>query len=78
MQGIALRRIDSGRNMARFYTIGVQPTLFGDWAVVRGWGRIGTYGRTQETWFSEPAPALACADGFERAKRRRGYRAAEC
>jgi len=78
MQDIALRRLDPEKNMARFYTIGLQPTLFGDWAVVRRWGRIGTFGRTQETWFSEPSPALACASRFEKTKRRRGYRDARC
>jgi hypothetical protein len=28
-----LRRIDPNRNMARFHTMSVQPTLFGDWAL---------------------------------------------
>ena len=30
--------------MARFYKIDVQPTLFGEWAAVREWGRIGRAG----------------------------------
>jgi predicted DNA-binding WGR domain protein len=33
-----LRRIDPDRNMTRFYTMGVQPTLFGEWALFREWG----------------------------------------
>ena len=37
-----LRRIDPDRNMARFYTMSVQPTLFGEWALLREWGRIGS------------------------------------
>ena len=78
MHNVALRRLQPKKNMARFYAIGVQPTLFGDWAVVRRWGRIGAYGRTQETWFSEPSPALACAVRFESVKRRRGYREVGC
>jgi len=40
-----LRRIDPNRNMARFYTMSVQPTLFGEWALLREWGRIGSAGR---------------------------------
>lgn len=36
-----LRRIDRARNMARFYALGVEPTLFGEFALVREWGRIG-------------------------------------
>jgi predicted DNA-binding WGR domain protein len=35
--------------MARFYKLDIQPTLFGDWSLVREWGRIGRAGtvRTQ-------------------------------
>ena len=31
--------------MARFYAMCLQPTLFGDWALLREWGRIGSTGR---------------------------------
>lgn len=41
---IDLVRIDPKRNMARFYGIALQPTLFGEVSVVRCWGRIGTKG----------------------------------
>lgn len=78
MRDVALRRIDPDKNMARFYAIAIERTLFGDWAVVRRWGRIGTGGRAMETWFSEPSLALARADQHEAAKRRRGYREAGC
>lgn len=78
MRDVALCRIDPDKNMARFYAIVIERRLFGDWAVVRRRGRIGTGGRSMETWFSEPAPALACADQHEAGKRRRGYREAEC
>jgi predicted DNA-binding WGR domain protein len=37
-----LERVD--RNMLRFSTIRIAPTLFGEWAVVREWGRIGSLG----------------------------------
>jgi predicted DNA-binding WGR domain protein len=30
--------------MARFYKLDVQPTLFGEWTLVREWGRIGRPG----------------------------------
>ena len=35
---IHLRRIDPTRNMARFYAMAVQPTLFGEWSLQREWG----------------------------------------
>jgi ATP-dependent protease ClpP protease subunit/predicted DNA-binding WGR domain protein len=34
-----LTRIDPTRNIDRFYIVDVTPTLFGEWAVVREWGR---------------------------------------
>lgn len=36
------RRVDVARNMARYYSLLLQPTLFGDMSLVRNWGRIGT------------------------------------
>ena len=39
------RRIDASRNMARFYMLSLEPTLFGEIALLRHWGRIGTHGR---------------------------------
>ena len=35
---IHLTRIDPARNMARFYTMALQPTLFGEWALLKEWG----------------------------------------
>lgn len=74
MHIIALRRFDRSRNVARFYAVAVQPTLFGSWAVVRRWGRIDTDGRRAETWFDDLPPALSCAEAHGRAKLRRGYK----
>lgn len=36
-----LYRFKPEANMARFYAFTIQPTLFGEWALVREWGRIG-------------------------------------
>lgn len=72
---VALRRFDSAKNMARFYAVAVEPTLFGQWAVVRRWGRINTYGSRAETWFDELPDAVECADTHTAAKLRRGYKA---
>ncbi|MCK1301961.1 WGR domain-containing protein [Bradyrhizobium sp. 24] len=41
MTAIVLTRIDNRRNMARFYKLDLQPTLFDEWSIVREWGRIG-------------------------------------
>jgi predicted DNA-binding WGR domain protein len=42
-----LHRIDHTANMARFYAIALQPTLFGEVSVMRFWGRIGTCGQVK-------------------------------
>ncbi len=78
MSDVALRRIEPEKNMARFYVVGVERTPFGDGAVVRSWGRIGSRRRSIETWFSEPSPAGVLASRLEAAKRRRGYRERGC
>jgi predicted DNA-binding WGR domain protein len=41
MSAVSLHRTDPARNMRRFYQLDVQPDLFGEWCVVREWGRIG-------------------------------------
>ncbi|MBR1130766.1 WGR domain-containing protein [Bradyrhizobium iriomotense] len=35
MTAIVLTRIDPEKNMSRFYKLDVQPTLFGEWAVIK-------------------------------------------
>lgn len=56
---IALERRDPALNMARYYTLRVSPTLFGQWAVIREWGRLGGGGSARETWFTDLDAALA-------------------
>ncbi len=54
-----LRRIDPDRNMVRFYTMSVQPNLFGEWCLFREWGRIGSAGRLVARGLREATPAMA-------------------
>lgn len=68
-----LHRIDPARNMARFYRLSLQPTLFGGLSVVRTWGRIGTRGRIRIDLHPTEEQALAALVQLEAAKRRRGY-----
>jgi predicted DNA-binding WGR domain protein len=68
-----LTRRNSELNMARFYGIALQPTLFGEMSVARSWGRIGTRGRARIDTFGQDIDARAHAERLERAKRRRGY-----
>ena len=71
-----LYRVDPNLNMARFYRVDVQPTLFGEASVARSWGRIGTAGRTAfETCPTHEAAETAAAKTIC-AKLKRGYSAA--
>ena len=37
-----LRRVDPTRNMSRFWSARLQPSLFEEVLLVRNWGRIGS------------------------------------
>lgn len=67
-----LHRIDHDRNMARFYSMQVQKTLFGEWTLFREWGRIGSAGqRKAEAFASEAEAAIALATSAAVKVRRR-------
>ena len=42
LQLLVLERRDEGHGMKRFYVLPIEPTLFGDTALVPEWGRLGT------------------------------------
>jgi len=73
MLPVYMERCDSSRNLARFYEVDIQPTLFGDWAVVCRWGRIGTEGRVRQDWFSSLPEAQSAQAHRVARKCRRGY-----
>ena len=68
-----LRRVDPARNMARFYRVSVGRSLFGDFSVVREWGRLGTIGRVRVDLFENEHMALGVFEAIERGKKKRGY-----
>lgn len=68
-----LVRIVPSENMARFYGIALQPTLFGELAVVRCWGRIGTRGRWMAITYPDAEQAVDAIVKLENTKCRRGY-----
>jgi predicted DNA-binding WGR domain protein len=71
---VYLERISPDRNVRRFYRATVRPTLFGEWALIREWGRIGSpRGQRAERWFSGRAMASAALAQLVAAKRRKGY-----
>ncbi|KSV66814.1 hypothetical protein N182_34925 [Sinorhizobium sp. GL2] len=73
---VHVQRIDTSLNMARFYRLAIQPTLFGNLCVVRNWGRIGTRGQERVDLLESEAQAVSLFLEILRTKRRRGYRPA--
>lgn len=68
-----LRRVDPTRNMSRFWSARLQPSLFEEVLLVRNWGRIGSRGQERSYWFSTRQAALAAFTRVTAAKTRRGY-----
>lgn len=76
LQMLVLERRDDARNMARFYVLAIEPTLFGDAALVREWGRIGAQGRRRLDLHADHAAAAEALETWLMRKARRGYRLA--
>jgi predicted DNA-binding WGR domain protein len=70
---IMLTRSESSRNMHRFYALHLAPTLFGEWALVAEWGRIGSPGTIKQQIFEDEGIANAALTHRLTAKTRRGY-----
>lgn len=70
------QRIDASRNMARYYTLAIRPTLFGETAVVRSWGRIGRAGGEMTEVFGSDKDAISRFLELVLQKRKRGYQPA--
>ena len=71
IQLLVLERGVPARNMARYYVLSVEPTLFDDAALAREWGRLGS-GRRVDPYAKASDARLALGVWLER-KIRRGY-----
>ena len=70
---LGLERRDPARNMARFYVLTIETTLFGDTALVREWGRLGQRGRRRLDLFAGRVQAVEALEAWLVRKTRRGY-----
>ena len=73
MNRFHLVRMDPESNTRRFYTARVQATLFGTFALVREWGRIGSPGRVQIEEHESQEEAEAALAKLQQMKEKRGY-----
>jgi predicted DNA-binding WGR domain protein len=71
---VTMRRIDPGKNMARFYSMEVERDLLGRVVLVRRWGRIGTAGKIRLDEHRGEGEALVALQALQAAKTRKGYR----
>ena len=46
-------RTDPVKKINRFYLVRLAPTLFGDWTLLREWGRSGSPGTVRLTSFEQ-------------------------
>lgn len=60
--------------MARYYLLAIQPTLFGEVAVVRRWGRVGSRGGEKSEVFATEREAAIHFLALARRKRQKGYK----
>ncbi|WP_421405551.1 WGR domain-containing protein [Agrobacterium fabrum] len=69
-----VERIDAAKNMARFYSLSIQPTLFGEASLLRCWGRIGSRGKQMIHMFAAEEHAVELFLDLLSEKRKKGYR----
>jgi predicted DNA-binding WGR domain protein len=68
-----LIRTDAADNVHRFYRMEIMPGLFGDWALVREWGRVGLAGQVRVDWYETEAAAKDARFDIQMQKAKRGY-----
>ena len=71
-----IERTEPSKNMARYYAMAIEPTLFGDACLTRRWGRIGTGGQQMVHHFQSEEEAVRLFLEVLRRKRARGYKPA--
>jgi predicted DNA-binding WGR domain protein len=72
---IVLERIEPARNIARYYVLSIEPTLFAKLTLIRRWGRIGCLGRERLQFFGgeDATRAQVTLETWLARKRKRGY-----
>jgi len=68
-----VERREPALNMARYYMLSIEPTLFGEVCLTRRWGRIGRRGQAKHHSFEREEEAVRLFLRLLRGKRKRGY-----
>ena len=71
---VRLEKINLAERQKRFYVMNVAQTLFGEWCLIREWGRIGSAGGQRMVDYAETKEeAEAALDRLSAQRCRRGY-----
>ncbi|MPR13953.1 WGR domain-containing protein [Microvirga tunisiensis] len=73
IQYLVLDRCDPACNMARYYVLSIEPSLFGDATLIREWGRLGQPGRRRIELYENQSRAMEALETWLQRKQRRGY-----
>lgn len=73
LQYLVLYRRDPDRNMARYYVLSIEPSLFGNLAFIREWGRIGQSGQKRVEFHDNRIQAMEALETWLKRKQHRGY-----
>lgn len=71
---VHLTKIEPQVNQYRFYRMEIVRSLFGDWGLIREWGRIGGGGRVRTDWFDIEEDAADARFKLHMQKAKRGYK----
>jgi predicted DNA-binding WGR domain protein len=73
IQYLVLDRCDPTCNMARYYVLSIEPSLFGDATLIRQWGRIGRPGQQRVELYENQSRAVEALETWLQRKRQCGY-----
>ena len=71
---VRLEKINLAKHQKRFYVMNVTQTIFGEWCLIRDWGRIGSSGGQRMVDYTETKEeAEVSLNKLSAQKCRRGY-----
>ena len=73
IQYLVLDRYEPTCNMARYYVLSIETSLFGDASLIREWGRTGRPGRKRIELYESQSMAVEALKTWLQRKCRRGY-----
>lgn len=71
---VILYKIDSAKNLYRFYSLYIQQDLFGNYCLIRAWGRIGISRQQKIIAFTTLEAAEKEMQKQQRIRTKKGYK----